>query len=192
MEAQQLRDIIARAQGDQAEGYEQLLAAYGPRLYRYFHRATGSHHDSEDLLGELMLRLIRTLKGYDDRGRFEPWLFRIASNMVRDRIRRRVASPIVPMAQASDDGGSAPDEIAGPAVSVDAGLLATETSLALREALDRLEPTTRDMILLRHFADMSFKEIAELYRCPLGTALARVHRGLRTLRKLIGDEHDGQ
>lgn len=190
MEAQQLRDIIARAQRNQAEGYEQLLAAYGPRLYRYFHRATGSHHDSEDLLSELMLRLVRTIKGYDDRGRFEPWLFRIASNMVRDRIRRRMASPIVPVASASGEGGLAEEEFAAPPTAVDAGLLATETSLALREALERLEPTTRDMILLRHFADMSFKEIAELYRCPLGTALARVHRGLKALRKLIGDDHE--
>jgi DNA-directed RNA polymerase specialized sigma24 family protein len=45
------------------------------------------------------------------------------------------------------------------------------------------------MILLRHFGEMSFREIAQLYRCPMGTVLARVHRGLKALRKLIGDEH---
>jgi RNA polymerase sigma-70 factor (ECF subfamily) len=190
MEAQQLRDMIARAQASQAEGYEQLLAAYGSRLYRYFHRATGSHHDSEDLLGELMLRMVRTIKDYDDRGRFEPWLFRVASNMVRDRIRRRVSRAVLTSGPSVGEGGLAEDEIAAPPVAVDAALLATETSIQLKEALERLDATTRDMILLRHFADMSFREIAQLYRCPLGTALARVHRGLKTLRKLIGDDHD--
>ncbi len=181
--------MIARAQANQAEGYEQLLAAYGARLYRYFCRATGSHHDSEDLLGELMLRLVRTLQEYDHRGRFEPWLFRVASNMVRDRIRRKVANPSPAGGLGQPDGGLADEEIAGPAVAVDAALMATETSLQLRQALERLDPTDRDMILLRHFGEMSFREIARLYRCPMGTVLSKVHRGLKTLRKLIGDEH---
>jgi RNA polymerase sigma-70 factor (ECF subfamily) len=181
--------MIALAQANQAEGYERLLAAYGVRLYRYFCRATGSHHDSEDLLGELSLRLVRVLKDYDDRGRFEPWLFRIASNMVRDRIRRKVANPAPAGGLGQSDGGLTDDELPGPAVAVDAALVATENSVQLKQALDQLDPTVRDMILLRHFGEMSFREIAELYRCPMGTVLARVHRGLKTLRKLIGDEH---
>ncbi len=192
MEVARLSDMIAQAQADRAEGYEQLLAAYGPRLYRYFYRATGSHHDSEDLLGEMSLKLVRMLKDYDDRGRFEPWLFRIASNMVRDRIRRRVASPVLAggsIGAGNEGGGLAEDEVAAPAAPVDAGLLAAETSVQLKEAMAELDATTRDMILLRHFGEMSFRQIAELYRCPLGTALARVHRGLKTLRRVMGDEH---
>jgi RNA polymerase sigma-70 factor (ECF subfamily) len=189
MEDERLRDMIARAQSNQAEGYEQLLAAYGVRLYGFFHRATGNHHESEDLLGELMLRLVRMIKEYDDRGRFEPWLFRIASNMLRDRIRRRTASPSPTAWLGSSDGGLADDEIEGPAVTVDAALVATDTSLELRKALDQLDPTVRDMIMLRHFGDMSFREIAQLYGCPMGTVLARVHRGLKALRKLLGDKN---
>jgi RNA polymerase sigma-70 factor (ECF subfamily) len=189
MEADRLRDIIARAQSNQAEGYEQLLAAYGVRLYGYFHRATGDHHESEDLLSELMLRLVRMIKEYDDRGRFEPWLFRIASNMVRDRIRRRTASPSPSGWLGESDGGLADDEMEGPATAVDAGLVATDTSLQLKQALDRLDPTVRDMILLRHFGEMSFREIARLYGCPMGTVMARVHRGFKALRKLLGDDY---
>jgi RNA polymerase sigma-70 factor (ECF subfamily) len=181
--------MIARAQANQAEGYEQLLAAYGLRLYGFFHRATGSHHDAEDLLGELMLRLVRTIKEYDDRGRFEPWLFRIASNMIRDRIRRKTASPAPTGWLGESDGGLADDEIEGPAVAVDAALVATDTSVQLRQALDRLDPTVRDMILLRHFGQMSFRDIARLYRCPMGTVLARVHRGFKALRRLLGDDY---
>lgn len=181
--------MIARAQANQAEGYEQLLAAYGVRLYGYFHRATGNHHESEDMLGELMLRLVRTFKEYDDRGRFEPWLFRVASNMVRDRIRRKTASPPPTGWLGQSDGGLADDEIEGPAEAVDASLTATETSLELKQALDRLDPTARDMIMLRHFGELSFREIAQLYGCPMGTVMARVHRGLKALRRLLGDDY---
>lgn len=181
--------MIARAQANQAEGYEQLLAAYGVRLYGYFHRATGNHHESEDMLGELMLRLVRTFKEYDDRGRFEPWLFRVASNMVRDRIRRKTASPSPTGWLGASDGGLADDEIEGPVLAADASLTATETSLELKQALDRLDPTVRDMIMLRHFGELSFREIAQLYGCPMGTVMARVHRGLKALRRLLGDDY---
>ena len=51
--------------------------------------------------------------------------------------------------------------------------------------MNELDETTKEMILMRHFAEMSFRELAELYDCPVGTALARVHRGLRTLRKKL-------
>jgi len=191
MEQQRLRATIASAQEGSAEAYRSLWQMYGPRLYGYFFRATGRHHDAEDLLGELMLRLLRRLKSYDERGRFEPWLFRIAANMVRDRIRRAKAAPKV-ISLAAGTGEQAPlaERITAESPEADATVLAEETSAQLQQALDRLEPTTRHMILLRHFGHMSFREIAEVFQCPLGTVLARVHRGLGKLRELMEAGHD--
>ncbi len=177
-----------------AEGaWEDFLAAYGRRLYGYFFRATGSHHDAEDLLGEMMLRLVRKMGEYDDRGRFEPWLFRIAANLVRDRIRRAKAR-LAPMSLESNDDEhiGLGETISGPASPVDAELLAGEDRDALAEALAKLPERSRQMVLLRHFGDMSFKEIAEIYDCPVGTVLARVHRALKTLRAVLemSDEYE--
>lgn len=192
MELQRLRAMIASAQAGKPEGFSALLEAYGPRLYGYFFRATGSHHDAEDLLGEMMLRLVKRLKSYDDRGRFEPWLFRIAANMVRDRIRRSRTNPAGMSLSAEDDsGGTMAEQLAGENPAVEADMLAGEASAEMNEALNKLDPMTRQMILLRHFGEMSFKEIAALFECPLGTVLARVHRGLRALRELMGDRDDG-
>ncbi len=189
MEAQQLRAIIASAQEGSAEAYRALLDAYGPRLYGYFYRATGRHHDAEDLLGEMMLRLVKQLKRYDDRGRFEPWIFRIAANMVRDRIRRRKSKPPpVSLSVESPSGQTQADRLPGHEPGVDEPILRAEASLELREALDELDETTKEMILLRYFGEMSFKELAQHFGCPLGTVLARVHRGLKSLRgKLVID-----
>jgi len=179
--------MIASAQAGEPRGYEALLEIYGPRLYGYFFRATGSHHDAEDLLGELTLRLVRRLSSYDDRGRFEPWLFRIAANMVRDRIRRIRANPRPMSLTAEDDSGQTlVEQLPARKFDADAGLVAAEMSAKLQAALEKLDETTRQMILLRHFGEMTFKEIAEVFDCPLGTALARVHRGLRALRGWMG------
>ena len=70
--------------------------------------------------------------------------------------------------------------------AADAGMLAAEVSHELQQAMAKLDDTTRQMILLRHMGEVSFKELAELFDCPLGTALARVHRGLQTLRRSMG------
>lgn len=189
MEPEQLRAIVSAAQKGDAQAHAALLEAYGPRLYGYFFRATGSHHDAEDLLGEMMLRLVKRLGSYDDRGRFEPWLFRIAANMVRDRIRRNKTSPAALSISVEDeDGGSMADQLPGTEPGADEAVLGAEASIELSEALEKLDEGTRQMVLLRHFGDMSFKEIAALFECPLGTVLAKVHRGLKTLRKYMSEE----
>ena len=191
MDPQRLRAVIASAQAGDPEAYRALLDAYGRRLYGYFLRATGKHHDAEDLLGELMLRLVARIGKYDHRGRFEPWIFRIAANMVRDRIRRMKTSPAPASLSAETESGTTrADQLPAETGEIETGLLAAEASAKLHAALGTLDVTTRQMILLRHFGQMSFKEIAELFECPLGTALAKVHRGLRSLRRRMDREHD--
>lgn len=188
MDIEQLRATVAAAQASDARAFAALLEAYGPRLYGYFFRATASHHDAEDLLGEMMLRLVKSLGAYDDRGRFEPWLFRIAANMVRDRIRRNKTSPpAISLSAEDDEGGSMIEQLPGRQRAAHADLLSAEASAELNQALGKLDPTTRQMILLRHFGDMSYKEIAGVFDCPLGTVLAKVHRGLKALRNLMDE-----
>ncbi|MFW6146587.1 MAG: RNA polymerase sigma factor [Planctomycetota bacterium] len=184
MESSALQKHVAAAKAGRAEGYQALLAAYNPRLYGYFYRMTGNRHDAEDLLGETVLRLVRTLPDYKEQGRFEPWLFRIAANLVRDRFRRRKTAPTI-LSLTDDDDDDRAAALPGREPDVDARLMAAEASADLKAALDTLDPTTRNMIMLRHFAELSFAEIAEIMNCPLGTALAKVHRGLRKLRKQL-------
>lgn len=186
MDPERLREVIASAQEGRAVGFEALLEAYGSRLYGYFLQACRDHHDAEDLLGEMSLRLVRRLKHYDEKGRFEPWLFRIAANLVRDRIRRRKVRPTTLSLSAEGSSGAALiDHLPDSARPVEAGLLGEEVAAALNEALDKLDPQTREMILLRHFGQMSYREVADVCECPVGTVLARVHRGLRALRRLM-------
>jgi RNA polymerase sigma-70 factor (ECF subfamily) len=191
MDSQQVRAMVELARAGKDEGFTEILAVYGPRLFGYFYRCTGSYHDAEDLLGELMVRLVRRLAGYDDRGRFEPWLFSIAANLVRDRIRRsRSSPPAASLESEGHSGQSLAEGLASPPAPVETGLLAGEVRRELAAALDRLDERSRQMVLLRHFGQMSFKEIAEVFDCPVGTVLAKVHRALKTLRGLLEESHE--
>jgi RNA polymerase sigma-70 factor, ECF subfamily len=187
MEPRRIPEVIARARRGDARAFEELLEAYGPRLYGFFMRAVGGHHDAEDLLGEMALKLVSRLGAYDDRGRFEPWLFRLAANLVRDRIRRlRTKAPAASLWADGDDGGSLADRLAGDDEPAGQRLADHEESARLAGALARLDELTREMIILRHYGQLSYRQIADICGCPVGTVLARVHRGLKALRGWMG------
>ncbi len=186
MEPDKLRALIHAARSGKEQAYGELLTAYGPRLYGYFYRATRSRDDAEDLVGEVMLRLVRRLGDYNEQGRFEPWLFSIAANLVRDRIRRSSTRPtLASLNVESADGASLAETVRDRDRPVEAGLERADISEALNAALERLDEQARGMVLLRHFGQMSFREIAEVFECPLGTVLAKVHRALKALREMM-------
>ena len=191
MDEQELTQLIDLAQANDPAAYDRIVDAYAPRLYGYLYRLTGSRDDSDDLLQELFLRLVRMIGSYEHDGRFEGWLFRIATNLARDRIRRRNREGRTASLDDSPEGW----EGAGPVAWLAAGDLSSpppdsrmalsEDVDALQRALAELPAAEREVIMLRHFSQLSFAEIAEAMGTPLGTALARGHRGLAKLRQLM-------
>jgi len=194
MDTDQIADLIARAQQQDPAAFDALVQAYSTRLYGYFYRLTGARHDAEDLLQELFVRLVRRIGEYQHEGRFDAWLFRIATNLVRDSLRRAKKAPVVgqepspgglenaALDQQPDRMGPDPSEVVHRAEQVD----------QLQQAIGELPEAEREVILLRHFSQMTFREIAALMGTPLGTALARAHRGLIRLRELMANESGGR
>jgi RNA polymerase sigma-70 factor (ECF subfamily) len=184
MNADELADWIRRAQAGDAAAFDALIECYSARLYGYLYRLTGSRHDAEDLLQDVFLRVVKMIGRYEHDGRFEAWIFRIATNLVRDRVRRVRATPVVATGESDNE---LLGEMPASAGTHDPSLpmqLAEDTD-RLQRALARLSAPEREVIMLRHFSDLSFKDIAELMGTPLGTALARAHRGLARLRQLM-------
>ncbi len=192
MDPAALAEVIHRAQQGAAAAFDRLVDAYGHRITGFLYRMTGSQQDAEDLVQEVFLRLVRTISGYTHDGRFEAWLFRIAANLARDRVRRAKRAPkfvAVRAGGSGDDGdpgeSGSLDRIEGSSEPADAAMERGEESKALHAALAMLPEKEREVMMLRHFSQMSFKEIAEMAGMPLGTALARAHRGLKRLREIM-------
>jgi len=183
MNADELAEWIRRAQAGEAAAFDALIECYSARLYGYLYRLTGSRDDAEDLLQDVFVRVVRMIAKYEHDGRFDAWLFRIATNLVRDRARRMRPAPSIgdrSDAELSGDPGAElePSDPSWP-------MQVAEETDRLQWALGKLSGPEREVIMLRHFSDLSFKEIAGLMRTPLGTALARAHRGLARLRRLM-------
>lgn len=189
MDAADLAEIIRRAQRREATAFDALVETYSTRLYGYFYRLTGSRHDAEDLLQEVFVRLVRMIGQYQHQDRFDGWLFRIAANLVRDRVRRsRRTAGIRPRGGVSEAEADPLEEVPDLAAEPpEGGMDRAEQVDRLQQAIEQLPEPERQVILLRHFSQLSFREIAEVMGTPLGTALARAHRGLAKLRELMTD-----
>jgi len=186
----ELISIVRRARERDVEALEQLVDLYAARLHGFVFRMTGRVDDAEELVQEVFVRLVKSIHAYEEDGRFEAWLFRIAANLVRDQARRGRRSPIVGHL---DEGWNEEDghhqDVRTPLLAAqdgpDRGLVLTEEITRLQTALDTLPVEEREVVMLRHYTDLSFAEIAALMGTPLGTALARSHRGLAKLRKIM-------
>ena len=185
----EISSLIAGAQRGDPECFDGLIDAYADRLYGYFCRSTGSRTVAEDLLQDLFLRLVQTIERYDHRERFEAFLFRIAGNLNRDRIRRARRSREKVRLADEIDRSMERDQPCGAATSSEVQVRDTleqsERLDQMQAAMAKLPPAEREVIVLRHFSELSFKQIAILMDTPIGTALARAHRGLNKLRAML-------
>ena len=157
-----------------------LVARYGPRVFGLHMRLVGKRDVAEDLTQETLLRALAGLKTYRPEGKFQAWLFRIAINVARDWIRRRPHEP----ASGLDPEGE-PVATKSAVASADADLLGRERTAKVEQTLARLPVADREILSLRFYGELSFKEIARATGEPLGTVLARAHRALRKLGELL-------
>ena len=188
MEATRLDEVLRRARRRDPQALAALVDAFAPRVFGLLFRLTGSREVAEELLQETFLRVVRGIDKYEHAGRFEAWLFRVAANLVRDHARRtRRRGTAVPLESGLDDdplAAAAPPEHSDPQEL----LVRDEASEKLAACLDKLAASDREILLLRHFSGLSFREIADMLGIPLGTALARAHRALGRLREMFGCE----
>jgi RNA polymerase sigma-70 factor (ECF subfamily) len=167
------RIIVGCKKGD-AECFSQVVDMYASRCYGYLYRLTGDKDVSDDLLSQLFVRLAEKIGTYKG-GSFEAWLFRIASNIFNDYLRGKHRQKTLLDARKRELG------------SVVTGLRLAESERVdkLQIAIGRLDAETRELIMLRFYSQLSFKEIAKMRSEPIGTTLSKLHRGLKKLREMM-------
>ncbi len=175
--------LEAATKGDQG-AWRWLVGAYGRRLFALAKSRVGRADLAEEITQSVLVTVSTKLMGgeYAEQGRFEPWLFRVAVNRIRDEVRRlkrhaEATEPEVLEGVEAGRGAGGPGAGLGGGGGADRGEV-----LALRAALAGLGEADREVIALRHHAGLSFAQMAEMLGEPLGTLLARHHRALRKLK----------
>jgi len=184
-DSQVLAELLNKCRTGDRRAWDLLVETYWQRLFGYALRATNNQEIARDLVQETFLRIVQNLDRYDDQGKFEAWMFRILVNLVRDNSRMMTRRPIRSTVINHQGGGELTDELPGKLRAPADSYEHAENVDRLLNAIERLPDMDRQVLMLRHYADMPFKEIAKVLNCPLGTVLARTHRALGKLRTLM-------
>lgn len=188
-ESESLGATIADAAAGDEAAWESIVSLYARRIYAMAKSRLRDAEAAEEITQSVFATLAARLRegGYEERGRFESWLFRITMNRVRDegRRRKRRATDTVSIA----DHGPVAVSVGGQGGSVSG--VEDGTIEALRDAVAGLEGPDREVIELRHHGQLSFAQIADLLGEPIGTVLARHHRALKKIRRAIENEGEG-
>lgn len=165
------------------DALEALVLRHKDKLYTSILFLVKDKYLAEDIFQDVFIRIIDTLRGgrYTEEGKFLPWAMRIAHNLCVDHFRKVKRTPTIK----TGDNKDIFEVLNFTEDGVDTRMMKKQSHDRVREMLERLPEDQREVIVLRHYADMSFKEIASMTNCSINTALGRMRYGLINLRKMM-------
>lgn len=179
-------ELIKAFQEGDSHAVEVLINRYKDKVYSSLLFYVKDNYLAEDLFQDVFIKIIDTLqnKRYTEEGKFLPWALRIARNLCLDYFRKVKRNPSVKTSEYSDifDVLQLSDDAA------DTKMMHGQSHDRVRMMLDMLPEEQREIIVLRHYANLSFKEIAQITNCSINTALGRMRYGLINLRKLMAEK----
>lgn len=177
--------VRAVLSGDR-DRFELLVERYQTRLVNYLYRMVRNLEEAHDLTQEVFIRVYQALDRYDSQYRFSTWLFRVAQNAAIDVIRKRRIQ-LVPLTRRADEGSEATVdlELADGQPTALESLQVRELDASIRAAIDTLPWEYRELILLRHYGELAYEEIAEVKAMPLGTVKNKLFRARQMLKQQL-------
>ena len=175
--------LVKLFQTGNGNALELLVTRHKERIFTSISILVKDKYLAEDLFQDVFIKIIDTLRknNYNEEGKFLPWALRIAHNLCVDHFRKVKRTPTI----ATSDDRDIFDVINVSADSADKNIMRQQSHEGVRELLDMLPAEQKEVIVLRHYADLSFKEIAAITNCNVNTALGRMRYGLLAMRKLM-------
>ena len=179
-------DLIRSFQDGDADSFEVLVNRYKDKIFSSILFFVKDSYLAEDLFQDVFIKIIDTLKNkrYTEEGKFLPWALRIAHNLCVDYFRKVKRAPAIKTSDNQDIFELIQIADEGP----EAKLMRAQSHDRVRRMLDLLPEEQREIIVLRHYANLSFKEIAQITNCSINTALGRMRYGLINLRKMMTEK----
>ena len=178
-------ELIQLFQEGNTRAFDALIDRHQERIYNAILFMVKDSYLAEDLIQDIFIKIINNLKlnKYNDEGKFLPWALRIAHNFCVDHFRKVKRTPTI---KTSDDQDLF-EIIKHSDHPADYKMTRSQTHKNIQELVDLLPEEQREIIVLRHYANLSFKEIAQMTNCSINTALGRMRYGLINLRKMMAE-----
>ncbi len=163
-----------------------LLKKHQKKIFSFILMRVRERALAEDIFQDTFLKVIDSLKGgkYNEEGKFLPWVMMIANNLCMDHFRRNKRMPVI----VDSEGKDIFNTLRFAEETKEDNIIREQTVKEIKEMIELLPADQREVLILRHYAEMSFKEIAEMTGTNINTALGRMRYALLNLRKMIGEK----
>ncbi|HEV8630857.1 MAG TPA: sigma-70 family RNA polymerase sigma factor [Thermoanaerobaculia bacterium] len=180
-------ELVARALGGEQGSFGLLVERYQDRLVSFLFRMLRDLETAHDLAQEVFLRVYQALDRFDPQFKFSTWTFRVAHNLAIDELRRRKVRWVPLQRQDPEDDSPWERDLPSEGPTPYQDLRNDQRGSAIQGAIDGLPSDYRELIMLRHYAELSYEEIAQLKRMPLGTVKNKLFRGRQMLKEKLAD-----
>jgi RNA polymerase sigma-70 factor, ECF subfamily len=177
--------IKAIKKGDQ-NAYAEIVEIYKNKVYQLCYRMLGNRHEAEDVAQEAFIRAYVNIHTYNLNMKFSSWLYRIATNLSIDRLRKKKPDFYLDAEVSGTDGLTMYSQLAATEASPEDTLESLELQETVQKAILKLPEKYRSVIVLKYIEELSLQEISEILDLPVGTVKTRIHRGREALRKQLG------
>jgi RNA polymerase sigma-70 factor (ECF subfamily) len=171
--------LMAAYQKGSTAAFDELVGRYLKELHAFLSRFVGDRALADDILQETFLQVHLSADSFDVSQRFRPWLFTIAANKARDRLRRQArrtaASLDAPVEGPEGDKGTFLDLIVSDTPQPDLGMEEEEVRSLVRSLVQDMPTHLREVLVLSYFHNFSYKEVAKILDVPIGTVKSRLH-----------------
>ena len=160
-----------------------LINRHQSKIYGFIYSKIGDRDLSDDIFQDTFIKVIKTLKtsSYNEEGKFLPWVMRIAHNLVVDHFRKAKKMPF----QRETEEYSIFNYMTDNSLNIEGQIISEQVESDLAKLLDELPADQKEVLVMRMYQDLSFKEIADLTGVSINTALGRMRYALLNLRKII-------
>ncbi|WP_106495417.1 RNA polymerase sigma factor SigW [Lentibacillus sp. Marseille-P4043] len=180
-----IKDKIKQVKKGDQSAFEDIVAFFQNKIYQHCYRMLGNAHEAEDIAQEAFIRAYINIHSYDDRRKFSTWLYRIATNLTIDRIRKRKPDYYLDAEIKGTEGLNMYSQLEADNRLPEEEVESLELKSYIHQEISELPPKYRTIIILRYLEEFSLKEISEILDIPLGTVKTRIHRGREALRKKL-------
>ena len=180
-------DLVLEFAAGSEDAFAQLMDRHKSRIYTTIFFIVKERELAEDLFQETMIKIIRLIQAekYDEKGKFISWAVRIARNLAIDFYRKERRGPSI---QHENDDYDIFNNVPQHEESIEDKIIQEESAQHVRDMIKQIPEKQREVLIMRHYANMSFKEIADVQGVNINTALGRMRYALLHLRKFVGLE----
>jgi RNA polymerase sigma-70 factor (ECF subfamily) len=167
-------ELINRFQNGDLSAFDLIVRRYKDQLLNFAYRFLGNLEEAEDVVQETFLRLYRNKKAYRQIAKFSTWLYTITSNLAKTELRKRKRRKLISI---SDMGYEEKEyEIEDQRADTEREVNSSMQEKLIQQAIEELSPRFREVIILRDVQELSYEEVGEILKIPLGTVKSRVNR----------------